>query len=395
MLAAATVGTLSVTTGVQTSFAQAAKPPFVVGFTDVLSGPNAGLGTPLLAGAKAYFDSVNARGGVHGRKIDLRVIDSQADATRVATSIQDLQGAGAVAIMGLTISGNVEAAAPIANRAKVSLFSGGTSAKLLNPFQPYLFSSDITTASEGQMQIDFVRKHLFPNKNDLKVALYYNQTAGVIAYVEILKDLMKQQQPGWRVVADEVVPLNVTDAGVAVAKMLSAQPDVVIMGAVDPVAILAVRAMVAQGSKIPAVNFHGGNAERTMLVNNYPGYYAIRQYPTTQDSNAGRGYAEMIAAMKSVGIYDGLITSYNAITGYNTALQITAILNKCGENCNSESLQKTTHGIGQIDTGGITFKPVVYSPTRHQGVDTGRFYRANNGKLEAVGDMYSAAWGKP
>ena len=375
--------------------AQGARPPFIVGFTDVLSGPNAGLGTPVMNGAKAYFDSVNARGGVHGRRIELRVIDSQADATRVVSAMQDLAGAGALAIMGLTISGNAEAAAPIANRLKVPVYSGGLSAKLLNPFQPYIFSSDITIASEGQMQIDFIRKQLFPNKADLKVAIYINQTAGTIAYAEIMKELLKQQQPGWRVVAEEVVPLTITDAGVPVAKMLSAQPDVVIMGGIDPVALLAVRAMMGQNSKVPVVNFHAGNAERTMLSLNYPGYYVIRQFPTTQDANPGKGFADMIAAMRAAGLYEGLLTSYNAITGYTTAVQITAILNKCGPDCNAEAMQKATLAIGQIDTGGITFRPTSFSPSRHQGIDTARFYRANNGKLEAVGDSYSATYGKP
>ena len=40
-----------------------------------MSGPASGLGKGMLAGARAVFDDVNARGGIHGRKIELIVRD--------------------------------------------------------------------------------------------------------------------------------------------------------------------------------------------------------------------------------------------------------------------------------------------------------------------------------
>ena len=43
----------------------------VIGQSAALSGPASELGTEMRAGAKAYFDHVNAQGGVFGRKIEL------------------------------------------------------------------------------------------------------------------------------------------------------------------------------------------------------------------------------------------------------------------------------------------------------------------------------------
>ncbi len=54
----------------------AARPgPIVIGVSNVQSGPSRLLGIKLLRGARAYFDRVNAAGGVHGRPISLVVKD--------------------------------------------------------------------------------------------------------------------------------------------------------------------------------------------------------------------------------------------------------------------------------------------------------------------------------
>jgi ABC-type branched-subunit amino acid transport system substrate-binding protein len=51
--------------------------PIVIGVSNVQSGPSRFLGQKLLRGARAYFDAVNATGGVHGRRISLVVRDDR------------------------------------------------------------------------------------------------------------------------------------------------------------------------------------------------------------------------------------------------------------------------------------------------------------------------------
>lgn len=46
-----------------------------LGMVNAQSGPAAGLGQGMHAGAQAYFARVNAAGGVHGRKISLLLRD--------------------------------------------------------------------------------------------------------------------------------------------------------------------------------------------------------------------------------------------------------------------------------------------------------------------------------
>src|SRR6266567_6243696 len=47
----------------------------LIGESAAFSGPAAELGNEMRAGAMAYFRSVNAAGGVNGRKIELRTLD--------------------------------------------------------------------------------------------------------------------------------------------------------------------------------------------------------------------------------------------------------------------------------------------------------------------------------
>src|SRR5579884_433984 len=69
-----------------------------VGDITALSGPAAVIGKPLDAGYKAYFDSVNAKGGIDGWKVSFNTLD---DAYTPQTHVQDYnQMAGSVAFIG-------------------------------------------------------------------------------------------------------------------------------------------------------------------------------------------------------------------------------------------------------------------------------------------------------
>ena len=47
----------------------------VIGQSAATTGPASELGIEMRAGALAYFNAINARGGINGRKIELRTLD--------------------------------------------------------------------------------------------------------------------------------------------------------------------------------------------------------------------------------------------------------------------------------------------------------------------------------
>src|ERR1700736_594958 len=47
----------------------------VIGMSAAFKGSSRGLGIELYRGAKAYFDEINEKGGIHGRKIIIKAYD--------------------------------------------------------------------------------------------------------------------------------------------------------------------------------------------------------------------------------------------------------------------------------------------------------------------------------
>src|SRR6516162_6505629 len=62
----------------------AAKGPILIGQSGPLSGSNREFGEDIHNGANAYFERINAAGGVNGRKIELITLDDANDPKRSA-----------------------------------------------------------------------------------------------------------------------------------------------------------------------------------------------------------------------------------------------------------------------------------------------------------------------
>ena len=67
-----------------------AQKPIKVGMPMPLSGPPALFGDPAAKGAQMFVEELNAKGGVLGRKIELLVRDSKADANEAVRVAREL-----------------------------------------------------------------------------------------------------------------------------------------------------------------------------------------------------------------------------------------------------------------------------------------------------------------
>src|SRR6185312_1669104 len=67
-----------------------AQKPIKVGMPIPLSGPPALFGDPASKGAQMYVDEINAKGGVLGRKLELIVRDSKADANEAVRVAREM-----------------------------------------------------------------------------------------------------------------------------------------------------------------------------------------------------------------------------------------------------------------------------------------------------------------
>ena len=80
----------------------AAQDSYVVGVSGALTGPAAGTNAPPIEGLRLYVDRLNASGGVNGKKIQLIVLDDQAEPSKAAANAKRLLTQDNVRLMVLS-----------------------------------------------------------------------------------------------------------------------------------------------------------------------------------------------------------------------------------------------------------------------------------------------------
>jgi branched-chain amino acid transport system substrate-binding protein len=120
----------------------------VLGQAAVFSGPAAQLGIQMRNGIRAYFDHVNATGGVNGRKLELVTEDDQYEAKVAPIATKKLIEEHKVfALLGYVGTPTGVAHVPVLTQAKVPLVGMFTGAEALRvPLNRYVFHvRDATT----------------------------------------------------------------------------------------------------------------------------------------------------------------------------------------------------------------------------------------------------------
>jgi ABC-type branched-subunit amino acid transport system substrate-binding protein len=113
------------------------QPPWKVGMSTVLSGPSQALGQNMKQGVEAFVGWKNAQGGVHGRPLELTVLDDGYEPARAATNMRTLIDThGVFAVLGNVGTPTAAVSAPIANEKKVPFFGAFTGAGLLRKTPP-------------------------------------------------------------------------------------------------------------------------------------------------------------------------------------------------------------------------------------------------------------------
>jgi branched-chain amino acid transport system substrate-binding protein len=136
-------------------------PPVRIGAIYNISGGQAPLDAPSLNGARLAVDRINARGGLMGRRVELLERDGQTNETDVQRAAASLVASGCSAIIGLSDTDQVLAAAPIAARAGVPFVtSGATSPKLTKEVPNWLFLACFGDNAQAAAGAQYATEHL-------------------------------------------------------------------------------------------------------------------------------------------------------------------------------------------------------------------------------------------
>lgn len=208
-----------------------------------LTGSYSALGTSEQKGAKLFVDTVNAKGGINGHKLELVTADTGSDESKAVNQLRKLvTQEKVVAVIGPSSSGEGIAIKP-------------TTLSLKTPTVVLASSTDIVTPPD---QAKYAFKEFPSSRSSLEAQLRYAKEQGK-KRIAILaanngygQEPMKQlpgmaKQMGLQVVASETFPPTATDMTSQLSSIATKKPDSLLVWAVNPAnAIIAKNAQAIQ-----------------------------------------------------------------------------------------------------------------------------------------------------
>jgi branched-chain amino acid transport system substrate-binding protein len=329
----------------------------ILGQGAVLSGPAAELGIQMREGALAYFNHINSKGGVNGRKIVLKSVDDGYEPTgAVAATKKLINDEKVFALFGYVGTPTFNAAAPILTEAKVPLVAAFTGAESLrDPLNRYVFNVRASYYDETEQIV----QHLTAMSVN-KIAVFYQNDAYGKAGLEGVNRALKRRNI--EMAGTTTVERNTVDVAKAVEDMRKMQPQAIVMVSAYKSCAAFIREM-KKGGMNPSfwnVSFVGSKALAKELDKEGRGVQISQVVPFPWDASIPvvKEYQRLISP-------DGRVEfNFSSLEGFISAKVMVEGLRRAGKNLTREGLIKALEGMDSYDVGG--FK-ISYSPTDHRG----------------------------
>ncbi|TAG01575.1 MAG: ABC transporter permease [Betaproteobacteria bacterium] len=326
-------------------FAVAAAQDIVLGQSAPLSGPAQELGREMRLGAKLHFDSVNAAGGIRGRKIFLRTLDDGYEPARAAANTKKFIADGDVlALFGYVGTPTSAASIPLSTEAKLPFFGAFTGAELLRtPLNRYVFNVRASYFDETEA---IVRQ--MTQSGSTKIAVFYqNDSYGQAGLAGVERAMAKRNLT---VSAKATVERNSVDVAAAVTTLTAAKPDVIIMISAYSSCSELIRRMKKSGvaTRFVNVSFVGTRALATALGADADGVMIsqVMPPPTALKYPVVVEYQALIKA-------NGAEPSYTSLEGFIAAKILVEALRRGGDG-SSAALVRSLESLRALELGGFT-----------------------------------------
>jgi ABC-type branched-subunit amino acid transport system substrate-binding protein len=342
----------------------------VLGMSGPFNGPARELGRGMQVGLETYFDDVNERGGIAGRKIRLIALDDGYEPDRALANMQELLGKEPVfAIIGNVGTPTTEKSLPYVLDKQTLFFGAFTGTKLLRKDPPDRFVFNYRASYEEETGA--ILKYLVEVKRIKleQVAVFAQQDgygdAGYNGVVKMLRKLGGDPDKLLRV----GYARNTVDVAAAVAAIVKAHDlrAVIMVPTYRPAAKFIQMVKDAGQDLIFAnVSFVGSNAladELTQLGPNYSDGVIVTQvvpHPQAQAS-AVLKYRELLAKYRP-----NETPGFVSLEGYLDAMIFARALEKAGANPTTDALIAALESIHDLDLG--IGAPVNFGPSEHQAV---------------------------
>jgi branched-chain amino acid transport system substrate-binding protein len=370
----------------------------LLGQSAVFTGSSADLGAELWRGAQAYFDTVNAKGGVHGRKIRVISLDDKYDGDlTLANTLNLIKDKKVFALFGYVGTATLVKALPVLqhfSKEGVFLFSNFTGAQPQRelPHSKYVFNVRASYRQETKALVDHLVALGFK-----RVGVFVQDDAYGRSGADGVQRALKAHNLG---ITKEVT----YHRGVPLATSMAEQADLLIAEKVQTVISVGsyaacaafIRDARAKGFEGPIANlsFVGSNAllENLLaegarlntdltrkLVNSQvvplPTDTAIPLVKEYQ--RAMEKFASEIPPELRDSVFKPRKFSFGSLEGFLNAKLFVGVLARTREPLTRESFVKTAENLHRFDVGLL--ERVTFSSKDHQALDTVFFTTIEHG----------------
>jgi branched-chain amino acid transport system substrate-binding protein len=329
----------------------------VIGQSAAFSGPASELGTEMRAGAVAYFQAVNAAGGINGRKIELRWLDDGYEPDRAAANTKKLIDDGVFLLFGYVGTPTSNASKPIFTAARVPFVGPFTGAESLrNPLNRYIFNIRASYYDET----DKIVSQLVGQTLDRIAVFYQNDDYGKAGLAGVERAM---QRRNLKIVATGTVERNTVDVAAAVKSIGSVDPQGVVMISAYKSCAAFIKAMRAAGHspQFMNVSFVGSKAlaHEAGPAGRGVGISQVVPFPWNISARVVKDYQQLLEASTGKQNF-----SFTSLEGFIAAKVLVEGLRRTGSDLTRERFIAAMEQIRDFDVGGFV---VSFTPTDHSG----------------------------
>lgn len=310
-------------------------------------------------GAKLYFDTINARGGVNGQKIELITVDDKFDPKVTVEVARELVTRQRVLALFLNRgTPHSQALLPLLTELKVPLVGPSTGAMVLHePVHPWVFNVRATYQREAAKAVE----HLASIGITRIAVIETDDSFGADSAAGALKGFAKVNQ---KPVLHEKSPRDKPDFTELAQRVVASNAQAVLVIASAGNTANAVKAIRTAGSRAQVVTLSnnasegfikllGEHARGVIVTQVFPNERSVA-YPLIKEAQ------EFAKARGLPGVSPAMME------GYAAAKVLTEGLRRAGTGVTPASLRDALEGLRNYDLGGLT---VNYGPNNHTGLD--------------------------
>ena len=339
----------------------------------------------------AYFDKVNAEGGIRGRKINFISYDDAYNPTKTMEATRKLVEEDNVLFILASLGTNTsQAVHPYLNAKKIPQLFVASGATMWD--QPREFPWTMGFLPSYQTEAHIYSQYLLENHPRSKVAVLYQDDGFGKDYVKGLKDGLGGKIP---IVAE--APYKVTDASIdaQIAKLKASGADVFMQFTTPKFAVMAIKRNAELGWKpihfLASVSESVSSVMAPAGVENAEGIMSA-MYRVEGEDAQGAGPAAFREWSAFMERYVPSVSKANgqAVYGYLNSRLIIEVLKNCGDDLSRENIMKQARSIKGLQipmmVPGIQINT---SASDHATIEQMRMMRFTNGHWQFFGPVRS------